>query len=356
MAKGMAALAAIGFVCASALAVGAQRGAEGRGATSRPTNIISGRVVDSSGTPVKGAFVTALRPNTDRAYGFEPVSVQFRSETDEQGNFLLENLASGEYYVLAIPINPDLGRDGKPNVTGFANTFYPSARRIGEARLVRVIPLSRVNADITLVEAKLSSVRGNVFDASGQLVRNGWLAVGRGDGLFGLVSGRASINQDGTFTVRGLQPGTYYLHYREGAWPPPRGVVPKISGATVIASGLDVGDVRVVPIPMVRGIGRVLVDAAARPSLNLSQIRVAGVPVDFSGNPGPQLPGTVSEDSTFAFKTWPSLGRIRIDGLPTGWQVGTIRVNGVEAKTVEFVAGKDVTGIEIELRGPGRVP
>jgi hypothetical protein len=70
---------------------------------------------------------------------------------------------------------------------------------------------------------------------------------------------------------------------------------------------------------------------------------------DFNGNPGPQLRGTVNDDLTFEFKTWPSIGRIRVDGLPAGWKLGTIRLNGVEAKTMEFTAGKDVTGIEIEL-------
>jgi hypothetical protein len=64
------------------------------------------------------------------------------------------------------------------------------------------------------------------------------------------------------------------------------------------------------------------------------------------------LPGTVKDDLTFEFKTWPSIGRIRVGGLPTGWRIGGIRLNGVEAKTIELAAGRDVTGIEIDLRGP----
>ena len=102
---------------------------------------------------------------------------------------------------------------------------------------------------------------------------------------------------------------------------------------------------------MVRGSGRLVVDPAARSSLDPSAIRVSGVPVDFNGNPGPTRGGTVKDDLTFEFLTWPAVGQLRVGGLPPSWTVGTIRVNGVAmtSKTIEFVGGKDLTGIEVEL-------
>ena len=82
---------------------------------------------------------------------------------------------------------------------------------------------------------------------------------------------------------------------------------------------------------------------------------MGGVPIDFNGNPGPSLPGAVQDDLTFEFRTWPALGRLRVNGLPSTWKVKAIRVNGVDAtdKSIDFVAGKDVVGIEIELIGSG---
>jgi len=334
-------------------AVSEQRGARGRG--SPPPNGITGRVVDPSGTPVKGTSVTALRPAPERPHGFEPVWVQLQTETDEQGDFVLDGLALGEYYVVAVPRNLAVSAAGRLNASGYANTFHPSAARVVDAARVRVAAFARATANITLMPALLRTVTGTVTGAAGQPVPGGRLMMGRGDGLFGLFSGAIPIRPDGSFALAGLQPGTYYLHFRESAWPPPRGVAPDISGATVVVKDANIANVRVVPIPMVRGSGRIVIDAAARSSLRASEITVGSSPIDFSGNPGPQLPGAVKEDLTFEFRTWPSVGRLLVSGLPSTWTVKAIRVNGVDAsgKSIDFVAGRDVVGIEIELIGTG---
>ena len=94
---------------------------------------------------------------------------------------------------------------------------------------------------------------------------------------------------------------------------------------------------------------RLVVDPAARSALQPSAVQVGASPVDFDGNPGPQSPGTVNADLTFEFRTWPSVGRIRVQ-LPPGWAVKAIRLNGVDVtdKPIDFVAGKVVSGLEIE--------
>jgi len=338
------------LIVASVAGLQAQRGETGRGAAN--LSGIKGHVVDESGKPVRGAFVTALLPNPSRPYGFEPVSVKLRAETDERGDFVLEVLP-GEYYVVVVPRNPALDSAGRPNETGLANTFHPRAERIADAARVRVT-LGFASADITLLSAKLSIIAGRVITASGEPARSGVLHLARGDGLFGMFSGVATLSAEGAFRMSGFQPGTYYLQFREGDWPPPRGVEAKVSGATVVMKGANVTDVVVAPIRMVRGTGRVL-SSSSLSNLNPSAIRVGAVPVDFNGNPGPQLFGVVRDDLTFEFKTWPAACRIRVDGLPSGWTVAAIRVKDrdITNQAIEFEAGRDVSGIEIELRGPG---
>jgi hypothetical protein len=342
---------ALAVVVASAAApLQAQRGADPvRGTSARPTGI-AGRVVDASGAPVTAAFVTALYPDADRVHGFEPVNAQLRAVTGADGRYVLDTLRPGEYYVIAVPQNAPFDSASRPNRVGHANTFHPNALRVAEAARVRVA-MGLANADITLAPAKLAAISGVVIDSSGRPAAGGRVSLGRGDGLFGLFSGAFVARSDGRFGLAGLQPGTYYLHYREGPWPVPRDVIPKVSGATVVVKETDVTSVQVVPIPMVRGSGRLVVDAAARPSLNPATIAVVGVPVDFNGNPGPTRLGTVKEDLRFEFLAWPAVGRLRVSGLPPAWTVGTIRVNGadVTSKTIEFIGGKDLTGIEIQL-------
>jgi hypothetical protein len=347
MRRALASFAVVAVIGCTA-AVYAQRGADRTPARSMIG--ISGRVIDASGAPITGVLVSALYPSPERRYGFQPVNVRLKSETNERGEYVLEGLAPGEYYVIAVPHNSSLGRDGTPNRVGHANTFHPNATRIADAKRVRLM-VATVTADITLAPASLAMVSGVVIAESGQPAPGGALGLARGDGLFGLFSGGIAIQPDGRFRVAGLQPGTYYFHYREGQWPPPRDVMPKVSGATVELKASDMENVRVLPIPVVRGSGRLIVEPASRSSLNLAAITVLGVPDDFNGNPGPQRASPLTEDLTFEFKTWPSLGRIRVSGLPPGWTVRSIRVNGTDVThdTIAFTAGKDLTGIEVEV-------
>jgi hypothetical protein len=99
-----------------------------------------------------------------------------------------------------------------------------------------------------------------------------------------------------------------------------------------------------------------VVAAAARTQLNWAEIGVAGVPIDFDGNPGPQRAGKIKDDLTFEFQTWPCVGRVVVNGLPRGWSVAAVRLAAVDVtkKPIEFAAGKDITGLEIELIGPAK--
>lgn len=290
-----------------------QGGGAGAGRSSNAPNAIVGRVLDPSGKPVPGTFVTALRPqarSATRLFGF--VSALLRSTTNERGEFRLDGLSFEELYVVALPHNAPLGVDSRLNRLGYANTFYPNVTSAADAKTVRVTASGPATVEITLAPARLSAVSGTVIGAAGQPVRGGTVLLTHGDGLFGLDSRGFVIRPDGAFLAPALQPGTYFLQFHESAWPPPRGVIPNVSGVKVIVAGADVTNVRVVPITMVRVTGHLVVDPAARASLNPSMIRLGASPVDFDGNPGPQQPGDAKDDLTFEFRTWPSVGKVRV--------------------------------------------
>jgi hypothetical protein len=309
--------------------------------------VITGRVVDGAGSRVAGTFVTALEPRRGET-PFRPVSVQLHATTNELGEFRLEGLHPGEFYVIAIPRNVPL--DGRPRRFGYRNTFHPSAATPSEAKLVRVTFQPGI-ANITLRPASLGTISGVVIQSNGRSAEGGTLRVAHGDGLFGLASRGLPVRPDGTFTAPALQPGTYFLQFREGVWPPSRDTIPKVSVATVTVAGSDVGGVRVAPVSMVRATGRVIVDAVHRPRLQPATIVVAGAPSSFEGMPGPQRPGRVAADLTFEFRTWPGRGRIRVRTESTGWIVTSVRWKGVDItdKEVQFAAREDLDGLEVHL-------
>jgi hypothetical protein len=319
--------------------------------------VIAGRVTDTSGQPVPGVFVTLMQNQTYRGITrLHPVSVRFGSTTNANGEYRLERLASGPYYVVAlprgVPSNVRIASNSQEYRFGHGITYHPGARRGSDAKPVTVSPSAPAIADVTLAPAHLAEVSGTVVGSDSQPAKGGMLGVAHGDGLFGVDSSAVPIRPDGTFLVKGLPPGTYYLHFREGKWPPPRDVIPRISTATVKIHDSDVRRVRVIPIEMVKITGRVIGDV--RRSLRPSEILVSGAPTDWNGNPGPTRGGIVRDDFTFEALAWPAVGYIRVFVAREEWTVKAMRLNGVDlgGTDIEFRAGQDISGLEVELGKP----
>lgn len=346
----LAAALAIFGAASTAFAFQGGFGAGGGRAGSGP-NAIVGRVLDPSGKPVADTFVTALTPRPSGARPFVFVSALLHTITDERGEFRLDGLYLGQFYVVALPHNPIRGPNNQLNRSGFGRTFFPNVSNVHDAKMVTVTPSAVTRADITLVPAGLSVIAGTVIGSSGQPVPGGVVGIAHGDGLFGLDTRGVPIRPDGTFAAPALPPGTYFLEFHESAWPPPRDVIPKVSGAKVVVAGADVAGVRVLPIAMVVVTGRLVVNPADRSLLQPSTIQIGASPINFDGNPGPQRPGIVRNDLTFEFRTWPSAGRVRITFQAREWPIKAIRLNGVDVtdKPIDFMEGKELSGLEIEL-------
>jgi hypothetical protein len=352
-------IAAISFLVPWSPATTHQRGTgAGAGRAASANSAIVGHVADASGQPVSGAFVTALRRDISRGSPrVIPVSAALHAITNDRGAFRFDNLSPGPYYVVVVPQNRQGITDNRPNRSGYAITYYPDVVTATDAKPVVVSRGATATADVTVAPARLFVIAGSAFLSDGRPAGGGTLYLAHGDGLFGLDSKAVRLRADGTFLLAGLPPGTYFLQMREGAWPPPLNVIPKVSGAKVAVVDSDVTNIRVTPIEMVRATGHLLVDPAARPSLQPSTIEVAASPVDFNGNPGPQRPGLVRDDLTFEFRTWPSVGYIRVFIGSPEWILKGVRLNGVDVtdKDIDFRPGQEISGLEIEvIRRPGR--
>jgi len=326
----------------------AAQSARGRSAQQETDGQITGRVTDPSGHPVGSVFVSVLEEYERDPRGgppVHPVNVRLFALTEADGSYTLKGLRTGRYLVVAIP-----HQTNRSTPTGFGITYFPGTARQAEARSVFVPRSGTTSANIVLAPARLFNIAGSAHLSNGEPARAMPLYLAHGDGLFGLDSGRGTTRADGTFGIAGFPPGTYFLQIREGTWPPPRDVIPRISGARVTIVDRDVTDARVAPISMVRATGRVIVDAETRRSLNPSSIRVSATPFDWDGNPGPQRAGTLTSDLHFEFRTWPGRGTVRV--LPeSAWVVTAIRLGGVDVTRsgIDFRAGSEISGLEVEI-------
>src|SRR5687768_2734301 len=62
-------------------------------------HVITGRVVDGAGSGVAGTFVTALEPSEGDT-SFRPVSARLHATTNALGEYRLEGLNAGVFYVI----------------------------------------------------------------------------------------------------------------------------------------------------------------------------------------------------------------------------------------------------------------
>ena len=320
--------------------------------------VITGRVLDASNHPVADVLVVPLWETPSRTgKTVHPVGVRRGSITNANGEYRIDQLPPGSIYLVALPHNVPrnlpIPVDGEAYRFGLGITYYPSATRVAEAKPIEVGDKPVTAGNITMTSAHLAKITGIAIGSNGQPARGGRLGVAHGDHLFGVDSIAIPILANGSFVIIGVPPGTYYLQLREGQWPPPRDVIPKVSGAKVTVSDGDVTRVRVMPIEMVKAAGRLILASAQR-SLLSSGIRVSGVPVDFDGNPGPTRGGPVRDDLTFEFRAWPGPGYIRVFVGRQEWTTRAVRLNGVDIgeRDLDFQAGREISGLEVELGKP----
>lgn len=319
-------------------------------------NAIMGRVLDPAGQGVAGAVVTLMRREERHGHSdYYIVDARLHEITDANGGYRIINAGLGEYVVVAIPHNPLTVNNGI-NRSGFSITYYPSAVNPVDAKPVNVNINAPVTADITLRTATLSVVSGTVFGSNGAPVREGILLIAHGQHLFAVDGAGLRIHPDGSFLLPALPPGTYFLQYRESQWPPARGEIPIVSQVAVVVRDADITGVKVAPVHMVQASGRVILDPAQRSNLIGAQYSIDGEPASWDGNPGPTHPGTVRDDLSFEFASWPGPHYVRVLVYQPGWRVKAIHLNGADItdKPIDFKEGQPVSGIEIELVGPSR--
>lgn len=184
---------------------------------------ITGRVVDDRGRRVEFATVAAVPVGSS-----QPPPVDGRAVVgggaDAKGNFVFEDLQPGKYVVWASPASMQPAshiQEGEaasfPMASGRAlrSSYYPSAPEANSATRLEVLPGKKLsNIRVTLR-------KGTVYVIAGRVV-NRPTAVSYKSLLISLRSPNAplprlgaSVQPDGGFIVRDVEPGTYDLYLEE---------------------------------------------------------------------------------------------------------------------------------------------
>jgi hypothetical protein len=107
--------------------------------------------MDTAMNPFVRTWTANLELRKEPAPGrdFSFVDAPLRAMTNERGEYRLDGLYAGEFFLIALPHNASADANGAPKRTGFGKTFYPGVVSFAAAKSVRVSPGSSSTADIT---------------------------------------------------------------------------------------------------------------------------------------------------------------------------------------------------------------
>jgi Carboxypeptidase regulatory-like domain len=182
----------------------------------RRTGIITGRVVDEDGDPVRGASVMTLFHT--RAHG-KPAILQNRSSrTNDLGEYRIVDLTPGHYSIQARPPRARPAGESSDPADNYLPTFYSGTTDIARASTLEVKSGDEISGiDFVLAlqpSARTYKVRGHFVNSIGNesVVRTLILLLPRGnkESAFMPDQKQATLNQEtGDFEIKGVMPGEY---------------------------------------------------------------------------------------------------------------------------------------------------
>jgi hypothetical protein len=194
--------------------------------TLMPRASISGRVLGPGVEPLPGARVEAWRWAWLPQSGQRTLRVVDRTMSDDHGNFHLNRLETGSYFVTAVvePDDPEpqphLFRR-RPAQEAFPITFYPNAATIAEASMVQAIAGRDTAAvNLKLDRQRMFRVGGKIVNFySGHSIKPVTLELVPQDpsALALPTSVHSTVAMEGVFEFSGVRPGRYSIFARDNS-------------------------------------------------------------------------------------------------------------------------------------------
>jgi Carboxypeptidase regulatory-like domain len=344
--------------------------------------VISGRIVDEFGDPLPDALVSAMRQTWSNGRR-RLLPTGRTSQTNDLGQFRMYGLPPYEYYISASLRNTDImimdaallggpssGASGSTPSTGFAPTYFPGTTTAANAQRVTVaVGQEAQNTDFALAPVRLARITGTVMTSEGKPLEGGMVTAmptsrtGEvGLALLGGAVGRTS--KDGNFSIPSVTPGEYTLTvrsvriitsdggdtmmFRTAIGGGSDGAESETASVPVVVSGEDLSNVVIITSKGATASGRITFEGGAPPAANA--VRISSVATDADA-PGMMAGGgaAIKEDGSFQLKGLSGRRLVRVNNLPPGWTLKSVRLNGedVTDSGVEFKTGQDLSGLEV---------
>lgn len=183
------------------------------------------------------------------------------------------------------------------------------------------------------------------------------------NGINILLGGTAQVNPDGSFQIRGVRPGAYYLRAESRSPQPDSQMSARVP---VDVSSSDVGNVRVRLSPPLQVDGRISPDKSDT-ALNLTQLRVNFVPSTPGGRGGQQQRMDIAADGRFQTKLTADTYSIELQGAQNGYYLKSAKLAGrdvpdnmldlsISGSALELIVANDSASITGTVQKPNGDP
>ena len=351
---------------------------------------ISGRIVDEFGDPIADAQVSAMRSTwTNGKRRLQ--STGRTAQTNDLGQYRIFGLPPGDYYVSAtlrsgetmmvdglaatfVTATAVAGAGGAgPSASeprsGYAPTYYPGTSNGAEAQKITLnVSQEMTSADFSLLPVRLARVSGVVIGSDGRPLEGAMISTtprnAAETSLAFPIGAGSRTDKNGMFTLNNVAPGDYTLQARGmtittssdggdrmvftmtrmagGDGSSEFGSVP------ISVGGDDLSNVTLVTSKGTTVTGRVVFDGG-KPT-NTAPIRVSSPSIDSdSSMPMPGGNASLTPEGTFELKGIMGPRLFRVNGLPPGWNLKSVTVNGTDITDtgMDVKATEAVTGVEI---------
>ena len=295
---------------------------------------IHGHVTDQRGQPIAGATVAAL---TSVISG----ELELRrhanlSKTDDRGNFVLADLAEGNY-VVTVTVTPPT-KSKVVTASRILPAFYPGTTNADEATAVKV-GVGEVIRGVNVIVPDTELLR-----IAGQVVRGSAASPLEGVLTTGASIRTLEVSEDGTFELAAIKPGRYTIWVRTNDR--------SEAGVLTLDVQGDRSDISLALNPTSTITGRLMThDGGPFPPDYLQVAAVLaseGKPVD----PLSRDRTDITAEGTFELAGLVGERTIDVIGLTNGWKIDRVLVERRPIRSLLLTPGADVRGLIIVLRRP----
>jgi len=307
-----------------------------------PLGVISGKVVDEDGEPLRDVHIQAIE--SDYPGGLRQYSVAASANTDDRGEFRVIDLRPGRYYVDAwmppfshvlrgpVPEAQPVGTIRNIPDMEYATTYAPASSDLAGATAIVVTAGSETpGVEIRLRPWPVFHIRGRVSNlplgGSGQI---GAKECGRTEVMNAGWRFLAMAKLDGSFDLSGVTPGTYCVSLV------PNGATRSVyAGQSVTVADRNQDEVNLAASPLLPVSGTVTFDGRGDPPQGMSvSLRSLAGTMGGSSRVGP---GKISMDSVF-----PDTYQVSLNGLPQSMYL----------KSIQYATQEMPSGV-VPIRGDG---